>query len=87
MFERFTEAAIQVILLAQSESRRGGHNLVGSEQILIGLIHEDSSWAATILKELGLTLPSVRAEVEKSIGPGAGFAGPEIPFTPDSPFA
>lgn len=82
MFERFTEKAIQVILLAQEESRRGGHNLVGSEQILIGLILEDSSWAATILKELGLTLSSVRAEVEKSVGRGAGFVGPEIPFTP-----
>ncbi len=84
MFERFTEKAIQVILLAQSESRRGGHNLVGSEQILIGLILEDSSWAATILKELGLTLSSVRAEVEKSVGRGAGLVGAEIPFTPEA---
>ncbi len=84
MFERFTEKAIQVILLAQEESRRLGHNLVGSEQILIGLILEDTSLAATVLKELGLNVSSARAEVEKIVGRGAGFVGVEIPFTPKS---
>ncbi|MDJ0569767.1 MAG: ATP-dependent Clp protease ATP-binding subunit [Pleurocapsa sp. MO_192.B19] len=82
MFERFTEKSIQVILLAQEESRRLGHSLVGSEQILIGLILEDTSLAANVLKELGLTVSSVRAEVEKIVGRGAGFVGTEIPFTP-----
>ncbi len=82
MFERFTDRAIQVILLAQEECRRLGHNFVGSEQILIGLLLEDTSLAATVLKELGLTLSSARAEVEKIVGRGAGFVGPEIPFTP-----
>ncbi len=82
MFERFTETAIQVILLAQEECRRVGHNFVGSEQILIGLILEDTSLAATVLKELGLTLSSARGEVEKIVGRGAGFVGAEIPFTP-----
>ncbi|MEM8673416.1 MAG: ATP-dependent Clp protease ATP-binding subunit [Cyanobacteria bacterium P01_G01_bin.67] len=82
MFERFTEKSIQVILLAQEESRRLGHSLVGSEQILLGLIVEDTSLAANILKELGLTVSSVRGEVEKIVGRGAGFVGTEIPFTP-----
>ncbi len=82
MFERFTEKAIQVILLAQEECRRLGHSLVGSEQILIGLILEDTSLAANVLKESGLTLSSARAEVEKIVGRGAGFVGTEIPFTP-----
>jgi ATP-dependent Clp protease ATP-binding subunit ClpC len=82
MFERFNEQAIQVILLAQEECRRLGHNFVGSEQILIGLILEDTSLAANVLKELGLTVSSARAEVEKIVGRGAGLVGIEIPFTP-----
>ena len=82
MFERFTEKAIQVILLAQEESRRLGYNLVGSEQMLIGLILENSSWAAIVLQESGLTLSAARTEVEKIVGRGAGFVGAEIPFTP-----
>ena len=82
MFERFTEKAIQVILLAQEECRRLGHNCVGSEQILIGLILEDTNLAATVLKEFGLTLSSARAEVEKIVGHGTDFIGTEIPFSP-----
>lgn len=82
MFERFTDKAIQVILLAQEECRRLGHNFVGSEQILIGLMLEDTSLASTVLKELGFTISSARAEVEKIVGRGAGFVGTEIPFTP-----
>jgi ATP-dependent Clp protease ATP-binding subunit ClpC len=82
MFERFTDKAIKVILLAQEESRRLGQNFVGSEQILVGLIEEDTSFAALLLKELGLTAASARAEVEKIIGRGSGFVGTDIPFTP-----
>ena len=82
MFERFTDKSIKVILLAQEESRRLGQKFVGSEQMLVGLIAEDTSFAASVLKELGLTASSVRAEVEKLIGYGPGFVGTEIPFTP-----
>ena len=84
MFEHFTDKAIQVILLAQEECRRLGHNFVGSEQILIGLMLEDTSLASTVLKELGVTLSSARAEVEKSIGRGAGLVELEIPFSPQA---
>ena len=82
MFERFTDKSIKVILLAQEESRRLGQKFVGSEQMLVGLIAEDTSFAASILKEFGLTLPYARAQVEKIIGRGPGFVGTEIPFTP-----
>jgi ATP-dependent Clp protease ATP-binding subunit ClpC len=82
MFERFTDKAVKVILLAQEESRRLRQNFVGSEQILVGLIEEDTSFAASVLKELGLTTNSARAEVERMIGRGSGAIGTEIPFTP-----
>ena len=82
MFERFTDKAIQVILLAQEESRRLEHNFVGPEQMLIGLILEGTSWAAIILRESGLTLPSASAEIEKIMGRGTGVIGGDIPFTP-----
>jgi ATP-dependent Clp protease ATP-binding subunit ClpC len=82
MFERFTDKSIKVILLAQEESRRLGQEFVGSEQILVGLIAEDTNVATSVLKELGLTLPSARAEIEKIIGRGSGFVGTEIPFSP-----
>lgn len=82
MFERFTDKSIKVILLAQEESRRLGQEFVGSEQILVGLIAEDTNVATSVLKELGLTLPSARAEIEKIIGRGPGFVGTEIPFSP-----
>ena len=82
MFERFTDKSVKVILLAQEESRRLGQKFVSSEQILVGLIAEDTSVAASVLKEFGLTLPSAQAEVEKIIGRGSGFIGTKIPFTP-----
>ena len=82
MFERFTDKSIKVILLAQEESRRLGQKFVSSEQILVGLIAEDTSVAASILKEFGLTLPYARTQVEKIVGRGPGFMGTEIPFTP-----
>jgi len=82
MFERFTEKAIKVIMLAQEEARRLGHNFVGTEQVLLGLIGEGTGVAAKTLKSMGVTLKDARAEVEKIIGRGSGFVAVEIPFTP-----
>lgn len=82
MFERFTEKAIKVIMLAQEEARRLGHNFVGTEQILLGLIGEGTGIAAKTLKGMGVNLKEARAEVEKIIGRGSGFVAVEIPFTP-----
>jgi ATP-dependent Clp protease ATP-binding subunit ClpC len=82
MFERFTEKAIKVVMLAQEESRRLGHNFVGTEQILLGLIGESTGISAKVLKSMGVTLKEARTEVEKVIGRGSGFVAVEIPFTP-----
>ncbi len=82
MFERFTEKAIKVIMLAQEEARRLGHNFVGTEQVLLGLIGEGTGVAAKTLKSMGVNLKDARAEVEKIIGRGSGFVAVEIPFTP-----
>ncbi|MEC4811720.1 MAG: ATP-dependent Clp protease ATP-binding subunit [Scytonema sp. PMC 1069.18] len=82
MFEHFTSEAIKVIMLAQEEARRLGHNFVGTEQILLGLIGEGTGVAAKVLTDLGVTLKDARREVEKIIGRGSGFVPPEIPFTP-----
>ena len=82
MFERFTEKAIKVIMLAQEEARRLGHNFVGTEQVLLGLIGEGTGVAAKTLKAMGVTLKDARVEVEKIIGRGSGFVAVEIPFTP-----
>jgi len=82
MFEHFTSEAIRVIMLAQEEARRLGHNFVGTEQILLGLMGEGTGVAAKVLAELGVTLKEARREVEKIIGRGSGFVPPEIPFTP-----
>ena len=82
MFEHFTDKAIKAIMLAQEEARRLGHNFVGTEQILLGLIGEGTGVAAKVLTELGVTLQDARTEVEKIIGRGSGFVPAEIPFTP-----
>ena len=82
MFERFTEKAIKVIMLAQEEARRLGHNFVGTEQLLLGLIGEGTGIAAQVLKMMNVTLKDARIEVEKIIGRGSGFVAVEIPFTP-----
>lgn len=82
MFERFTDKALQVIMLAQEESRRLGHNFVGTEQILLGLIGEGSGVAFKVLKSFGITIKDARLEVERLIGRGSGFVAVEIPFTP-----
>jgi ATP-dependent Clp protease ATP-binding subunit ClpA len=81
-FERFTESAIKVVMLAPEESRRLGHNFVGTEQILLGMIGERKSIAALALESQGATLEDARREVEKIIGRGPGFVAVEVPFTP-----
>jgi|GEM_PF-1783329 len=81
MFERFTEQAIKVIMLAQEEARRLGQNFIGTEQILLGLIGESKSIAATVLKSQGIGLAEARVKVERIIGRGSGLVQVEIPFT------
>lgn len=80
-FERFCQKATQAIFLAQDESRRLGHQYVGTEQILLGLIGERTGTAAQILLAEGLNLENTRMEVEKRIGHGKGTPL-DIPFTP-----
>ncbi|MGQ4645886.1 AAA family ATPase [Lyngbya aestuarii] len=82
MFQHFTDKAVKAIMLAQEETRRLGHNLVGTEQILLGLIGEGTGVAASVLNNLGVTLEVARIEVEKIIGRGSGAVPAEIPFTP-----
>jgi ATP-dependent Clp protease ATP-binding subunit ClpC len=82
MFEYFTDKAVKAIMLAQEEARRLGHNLVGTEQILLGLIAEETGVAARVLKGLGITLDKARIEVEKIIGRGSRSLPAELPFTP-----
>ena len=71
MFERFTEKAIKVVMLSQEESRRLGHNFVGTEQILLGLIGEGTGVAYKVLRSVNLTLKDARMEVERIIGRGS----------------
>ncbi|MDJ0798996.1 MAG: ATP-dependent Clp protease ATP-binding subunit [Calothrix sp. MO_167.B12] len=82
MFEHFTSEAIKVVMLAQEEARRLGHNFVGTEQILLGLLGEKTGIAAEVLTELGVNHKEARQEVERIIGRGSGYLPPEIPFTP-----
>lgn len=83
MFESFTPEAITAIVCAQDESRRMGHNYLGTEQILLGLIAEGTGVAGKALKSMGVNLKAARIEVKKIIGRGSGFVGVEIPFTPE----
>lgn len=82
MFERFTEKAIKVIMLAQEEARRLGHNFVDTNFILLGLIGEGTGIAAKTLKSMGINLKDARKEVERDIGRGDGSVEVEIPLTP-----
>jgi ATP-dependent Clp protease ATP-binding subunit ClpC len=82
MFERFTEKAIKVIILSNEEARRLGHNFICTEQILLGLIGEETGVAAKVLRSMGVNLQYARIEVETIIGRGSGFVAKEIPFTP-----
>lgn len=82
MFEKFTEGAIKVIMLSQEEARRMGHNFVGTEQLLLGIIGQRHGIGARALKKQKVTLKKARREVELYIGRGTGFVASEIPFTP-----
>jgi ATP-dependent Clp protease ATP-binding subunit ClpC len=82
VFERFTERARRVVVLAQEEARMLDHNYIGTEHILLGLIHEGESVAARALESLGISLEEVRGDVERVIGHGEQTAGGHIPFTP-----
>lgn len=81
MFERFSERSIKVIMLAQEEARRLGHNLVSTEQIFLGLTGEGKGVAAEVLKSMGVNLKDARIEVERIIGRGSGSCAVEIPFS------
>lgn len=83
MFERFTEKAIEVIMYAQEESRRLGHNFVGTEQLLLALIRQENTIAAKVMKSMGITIENARIAVELIIGKGSSFVAVEIPFTPN----
>ena len=82
MFEKSTEGAIKVIMLSQEEARRMGHNFVGTEQLLLGIIGQRHGIGARALKKQKVTLKKARREVELYIGRGTGFVASEIPFTP-----
>jgi hypothetical protein len=84
MFERFTDRARRVVVLAQEEARLLNHNYIGTEHILLGLVHEGEGVAAQALTQLGVSLEAVRAEVTEIIGRGADAPGGHIPFTPRS---
>ena len=82
MFERFTDRARRVVVLAQEEARLLNHNYIGTEHILLGLIHEGEGVAAKALESLGISLESVRGQVEEIIGQGGNSPSGHIPFTP-----
>src|SRR5664279_5087923 len=81
MFERFTDRARRVVVLAQDEARMLNHNYIGTEHILLGLIHEGEVVAAKALETLGISLDAVRQQVEELIGHGQQAPSGQIPFT------
>jgi ATP-dependent Clp protease ATP-binding subunit ClpC len=82
LFERFTDRARRVVVLAQEEARLLNHNYIGTEHILLGLIHEGEGVAAKALESLGISLEAVRSQVEEIIGQGGSSPSGHIPFTP-----
>jgi ATP-dependent Clp protease ATP-binding subunit ClpA len=82
MFERFTDRARQTVVLAQEEARRLKHNYIGTEHILLGLIHEREGVAARALMSMGVSLEAVRREIKEIIGTGDEAPSGHIPFTP-----
>jgi ATP-dependent Clp protease ATP-binding subunit ClpC len=82
LFERFTDRARRVVVLAQEEARLLNHNYIGTEHILLGLIHEGEGVAAKALESLSISLEAVRAQVEEIIGQGGQSPSGHIPFTP-----
>ncbi len=82
MFERFTERARQVVVLAQEEARTLKHNYIGTEHILLGLLREEEGLAARVLEGLEITVEEVRAQVIRIVGSGEEVTSGQIPFTP-----
>src|SRR5215475_14531936 len=82
MFERFTDRARRVVVLAQEEARMFNHSYIGTEHILLGLIHEGDSLAATALTGLGIGLEDVREQLDDLVGQGVRAPAGHIPFTP-----
>jgi ATP-dependent Clp protease ATP-binding subunit ClpC len=82
VFERFTDRARRVVVFAQEEARMLNHNSIGTEHILLGLIHEGEGVAAKALESLGIALADVRADVEELVGQGPASPTGHIPFTP-----
>jgi ATP-dependent Clp protease ATP-binding subunit ClpA len=84
VFERFTDRARQVVVLAQDESRAFGHDYIGTEHLLLGLLREEEGVAAHALESLGVELQEARAQVEAIVGPGDEAPAGQIPFTPEA---
>jgi ATP-dependent Clp protease ATP-binding subunit ClpC len=82
MFERFTDQARRVVVLAQEESRILNHNYIGTEHLLLGMLHEGEGGAATALQAMGIGLEAVRQQVEETVGRGKENPSGHIPFTP-----
>lgn len=82
MFERFSDAARRVVVLAQEEARQLGHNFIGTEHILLGILHEEHGAGAKVLAGMGVSAPAVRDLVVEIIGRGTGSGSGTIPFTP-----
>ena len=82
MFERFTDEARQVVVLAQDEARALRHNYIGTEHILLGLLREEEGLAARLLESLSVTAQDVRAQVARIVGQGDEVTTGQIPFTP-----
>src|SRR5438445_10912809 len=82
MFERFTERARQVVVLAQDEARTLKHNYIGTEHILLGLLREEAGLAARVLDALDITVEEVRAQVARTVRQADEVTTGQIPFTP-----
>jgi ATP-dependent Clp protease ATP-binding subunit ClpC len=82
MFERFTHRARQVVVLAQEEARALGHNYIGTEHLLLGLVREEEGLGARVLESLHVTLEDVRGQVGRIVGTGEALTTGQIPFTP-----
>src|SRR5512133_3455073 len=82
IFEKFTERARQVVVLAQDEARACRHNYIGTEHILLGLLREEEGLAARVLESLDITVEEVRAQVARIVGQGDEVTTGQIPFTP-----
>ena len=82
LFERFTERARQVVVLAQDEARALKHNYIGTEHILLGLLREEEGLAARVAESLDITVEEVRAQIARIVGQGDEVTTGQIPFTP-----